>query len=295
MAERTPNSTGELITFGNACGFHLDGFVFGDDSLATCVVHVHGSLGNFYQNQFLRLMGRRYAEAGMRLLSFNLSSHDGLGEGCRHDDDFEYCGGSVVEFDRCLDDIEGAVAFAAEFSDRIILQGQSMGCDRVLHYLLSRGGGHDCILLGPCDSYRLQEMWIGPEKVEEQIERLKRDAKATAELDWLPSREYGIRCGGEDYVIPITRRALLSIMEGPVFRLLRLDKPMDFQLEQRAIVFLGGEDPFQTAGSEAMFSHLEERISRLTRCFVSRGGHSLEGCEEAVAAAIVEWVKPRNG
>lgn len=291
MMDMYEGAPGYLVTFSTPRGFHLDGILFGDASSSTTVVHVHGSLGNWYQNRFLRVMSKVYGEAGIRLLSFNLSSHDGLAEGYRHEDHFEYCGGSVVEFDSCLDDIEGAVTFAEGVCDRIILQGHSMGCDRVLHYLLNRGEGHDCILLGPCDSYLLQAKWIGPEKVEEQIERLKRDAPATAELDWLPSREYGIRSGDEDYIIPITRRALLSIMEGPVFRLMRLDKPMDFRLEQRTFVYLGGEDPFQTAESEARFVHLEERVSRLTRCFVSHGGHSLEGCEDVVANEIIEWAK----
>ena len=291
MTALNERTAGYLVTFNSATGFQLDGILFGDDSSSTCIVHVHGSLGNFYQNRFLRVMGSKYAEAGIRLLSFNLSAHDGLAEGYRHEDDFEYSGGSVVEFDRCLDDIEGAVTFAEDCCDRIILQGHSMGCDRVLHYLLTRGKGNDCVLLGPCDSYRLQEKWLGSERVEDQIKRLKQDASETGEFDWLPSREYGIRSGDEDYFIPITRRALLSIMEGPVFRLMRLDKPMDFQLEQRAFVYLGGEDPFQTADSEAMFRHLEGRVSRLTRCFVSHGGHSLEGCEEIVANEIIKWTR----
>ena len=292
MTAINERTAGYLVTFNSATGFQLDGILFGDDSFSTCIIHVHGSLGNFYQNRFLRVMGSKYAEAGIRLLSFNLSSHDGLAEGYRHEDDFEYSGGSIVDFDRCLEDIEGAIAFAGEYCDRIILQGHSMGCDRVLHYLLSRSAGHDCILLGPCDSYRLQEKWIGPEKVEDQIERLKRAAPGTGELDWLPSKEYGIRSGDEDYIIPITRRALLSIMEGPVFRLMRLDKPMDFHLEQRVFVYLGGKDPFQTADSEGMFRHLEGRVSQLRRCFVSNGGHSLEGCEEVVATEVIEWAKP---
>lgn len=290
MRGRTHNAFGELITFENARGFHLDGILYGCDSCRTVVVHVHGSLGNFYQNRFIRIMGLRYAEAGIRLLSFNLSSHDGLAEGYRDEDGFEYSGGSVVDFDRCLDDIESAVVFAEELCDRIILQGHSMGCDRVLHYLLSRGGGYDCVLLGPCDSYQLQSKWIAPETVEHQIERLKRAMPLDGQFDWLPADEYGIRSGDEDYVIPIARSALLSIMEGPVFRLMRLDEPMDFRLEQNALVYIGGSDPLQTTNSDTMFRHLEERIPAAGRCFVQNGGHSLEGCEELVTEAIIRWV-----
>ena len=160
-------AAGYLVTFKTPTGFELDGIVFGDERCSCTIVHVHGSLGNFYQNRFIRVMGQSYPRSGIRLLSFNLSAHDGLAEGYRDADSFEYAGGSVVDFQRCTDDIDGAVAFARRLGGEVVLQGHSMGCDRVLHYLLTRGGGYDFVLLGPCDSYRLQEKWIGSESVEE--------------------------------------------------------------------------------------------------------------------------------
>ena len=160
-------AAGYLVTFKTPTGFELDGIVFGDERCSCTIVHVHGSLGNFYQNRFIRVMGQSYPRSGIRLLSFNLSAHDGLAEGYRDADSFEYAGGSVVDFQRCTDDIDGAVAFARRLGGEVVLQGHSMGCDRVLHYLLTRGGGYDFVLLGPCDSYRLQEKWIGSEGVEE--------------------------------------------------------------------------------------------------------------------------------
>ncbi len=295
MSGKSEAVLGELITFQNPRGFHNDGIVFGDDTCDTTIVHVHGSLGNFYQNKFLRLMGKRYKGMGIRLLSFNLSAHDGLAEGYFKADDFEYTGGSITEFGTCLDDIEGAVAFAKSFGNRLILQGHSMGCDRVLHYLLERGGSHDFILLSPCDSYQLQAKWIAPETVEQQIERLRREAVSDARnYDWLPFKEYGIRCKDEEYVIPITRRSLLSVMEGPVFRLMRLDRPVRFRLEQRALVYLGGKDSLQTATSEEMFQYLEERIQSIARIFIPCGYHSLEDCEEEVIEKIIEWVQEQR-
>jgi len=283
-----------LVKVRTPSGTELDGMLFGNEHFSQTVVHVHGSLGNFYQNRFISVMGRHYAESGIRLLSFNLSAHDGVAEGYRHTEEFEYTGGSLVDFRRCTDDIEGAVTFAESLGGEVTLQGHSMGCDRILDYVVNGHARHDCILLGPCDSYRLQEKWIAPETVEQQVERLKRESVSTAELDWLPAREYGIRSGDEDYVIPITRKALLSIMEGPVFRLLRLDSPTRFRLERRAFVYLGGKDPLQTADHESMFKHLEERVAEVTRFFVAKGGHSLERCEEVVAERIVAWLSARG-
>lgn len=291
MNVRIDVESGRLVTFPSESGFHLNGMLYDRGSSGVVVIHVHGSLGNFYQNAYIGVMGATYASAGIRFLSFNLSSHDGVAEGSRNVDDFEYSGGSIVAFDRCIEDICGAIAFARRFGDVIVLQGHSLGCDRVLLYCLEREAPCSVILLGPCDSYALQTTWIAPESVEEQIVRLRSEFTGHCELDWLPAQEYGIRSGDEEYYIPVTRAALLSIMEGPVFRLLRIDQPSSFQLTQRAFVYLGGNDPFQTSNCDVMFRHLESRLGSVTRCFVPHGGHSLEGCETTVAEQIVDWIE----
>ncbi|MDP3296004.1 MAG: hypothetical protein Q8N09_00150 [Thermodesulfovibrionia bacterium] len=280
---------GELITFNNTQGLDLDGILYQNDTNKTTIIHIHGSLGNFYQNQFLRLMAKHYLNVGINLLSFNLGCHDGVGEGYLYENDFKYIGGSITDFSTCIFDIEGAINFTSQFSERIILQGHSLGCDRILHFLISQKKNYDFILLAPCDSYQLQANWIAPETVEAQIERLKAEAKSEDIFDWLPSREYGIRGNGENYVIPITRKALLSIIQGPPYRLIRIGNPSKFSLKQRALIYIGGKDALQTEPSEVMFKYLEERIHDVTRVYVPQGAHSLEGCEYEVIEKIIKW------
>ncbi len=278
---------GELVTFQNEDGFHLDGILYRNDHNRATIVHVHGSLGNFYQNNFLRLMASIYGKAGINLLAFNLASHDGVGEGYRYEKDFEYVGGSLTDFSRCVQDIKGAISFASGFSEKIVLQGHSLGCDRVLHYLITSGAKNDFVLISPCDSYQLQANWIAPETVEEQVTRIR---SSTGELfDWLPIREYGIRQGNEFYNIPVARKAFLSIAEGPPFKLIRISSPADYHLDNKAFVYIGGKDDLQTWSSETMFKYFEERVRHVTRFDVSNGKHSLENCETEVAEAIVQW------
>lgn len=282
---------GELVTFKNGNGLDIDGILYRDDSLGTTVLHVHGSFGNFYQNQFVRLMAKMYRGAGLNLLSVNMASHDGLAEGYRHNNEFEYVGGAVVDFSECLADIEGAVKFAMQFSDRIILQGHSLGCDRVLHFLINRKAHYDFILLAPCDSYQLQANWIAPETVEQQIQRLKSESPRDPQFDWLPAREYGIK-GGEDwtYPIPITRKAFLSIAEGPPYRLMKIKEPARFHLDQRALIYIGGKDALQVWPCDIMFKYLRERIRYVQEVYEPRGDHMLAGCEEYVIHKIIQWV-----
>ena len=185
------HARGELITFNNSRGLPLDGMLYQSERTSgVTIVHVHGSMGNFYHNQFLRLMAKKYLEAGISFFPFNLSSHDCVTEGFRYDYSFEYTGGAIVDFGTCVDDIKAALAIARTFGETVILQGHSLGCDRIVQYIISEDSDCDFILLGPSDSYKLQSIWIAPETVEDQIARLRTEVRSANEWDWLPRREY---------------------------------------------------------------------------------------------------------
>jgi hypothetical protein len=286
---------GELVTFKNAKAFHHDGILYSNPSYSTTIVHVHGSFGNFYQNEFLRVMAKAYLSAGMNFLTFNLEGHDALAEGYRNEWDFEYAGGAVTEFEECVVDIQAAIDFVRPFSQRIVLQGHSMGCDRVLYFLLVSKAKHDLILISPCDSYQLHVNWIAPETIDQQIERLKAEAVCDVGLDWLPAREYGLKQGEWTYPIYITRRSLLSVLEGPAFQLVRIHQPANFRIDQKAFVYIGGDDELQTSPRDVMFRYFEDRVQHLTRASLCPDGdHSLWGCEQQVSEEIVNWIHSDN-
>jgi hypothetical protein len=140
----------------------------------------------------------------------------------------------------------------------------------------------------------LQANWILPETVEAQIERLQKEQGNPGEVfDWLPSREYGIRQGEWIYNIPITRRALLSIMEGPPFKLMNVAHPAKFYLDLEAAVYIGGQDPLQVIDSNLMYEYLESRIRGLKRIYYGQGDHDLRGCEAEATEAIADWAYGR--
>jgi hypothetical protein len=72
---------GELVTFKNSKKFHHDGILFYSGEHRPAIVHVHGSYGNFYQNEFIRTMAEVYLAANINFLSFNLAAHDAVAEG----------------------------------------------------------------------------------------------------------------------------------------------------------------------------------------------------------------------
>src|ERR1039457_7651208 len=102
---------GELVTFVNRRGLGISGILYGQRRGATTVIHVHGSFGNFYANNFVPLMARTYAQAGINFLSINTSGHDGIAEGDRKGE-LEYVGGGRSSFNECVPDIHAAVTFA---------------------------------------------------------------------------------------------------------------------------------------------------------------------------------------
>lgn len=290
------NVLGEIVTIRNSRGIYLDGILYRNPANQVTVIHVHGSFGNFYQNFFLRLMAKKYLEAGFNFFSFNLSAHDGIAEAYRYTgdgekDDFEYIGFSVVDFRTCLDDIEGAIEFVKPFSKKIILQGHSFGCDRIVYYMLEKKTEYNCILLGPADSYNLQKKFRYPETVEEQIERLKKRPDTPNEYDWLSLKEYGVaQPPYEVYTIPMTKNSLLSIMEGPPYVLFNIEFPMNYKINANALVYLAGEDGYLTWPSQQMFNYLEEKFHELTRLYYPYSDHYLKNVEEDVIDKIINWL-----
>ena len=281
---------GKLVSFETTRGLILDGMLCEAQGASGTVVHVHGSYGNFYQNPFVRILASVYTECGLNFLSFNLAAHDGIAEGYGRDEEFAYVGGAVVAFDTCVDDIAGAVRFAEATCERVVLQGHSLGCDRVLQYMLSTGDVREFVLLCPCDSYELHNQWLQMETVEQQRLRLGKSGRDGDGIKLVAGREYGLRRDDWTYEIPITRRALLSIVDGAPARLIRPGGSKAYYLDAACAVYLGGEDPLLTVDMEVMFRYFEERVRAVRRVYVKNGDHLLSKCAENVGRAVADWL-----
>jgi len=281
---------GELIEFADTDNFLHNGILYKTTGSKKTIIHIHGSYGNFYQNFFIREMAKSYTNAGYNFISFNLRCHDGFGEGYKTDDSFEYLGGAISDWNSCLSDIQGAINYASSFSsEKIILQGHSMGCERVVHYLSKSNNNYDFILLAPTDSYKLHLNWLEKSKLnyEKQIERLlKLD---DSDFKWLPLNEYGITNSKETYELPITKKALLSIIRGDSFKF-NISNPYDFRLQNRCFIYIGGQDDLQTSSAETMFNYLAERIDNVEKLFVQEGDHMMKGVEQNIISKIIVWL-----
>ena len=297
--KREGTDRGRLVKIGAADGHQLDGILYeAEESIAT-VLHVHGSLGNFYQQPFIPVFAQVLTREGINLLSCNMRSHDGIAEGYDGEGEMKYVGGSLARFETCVEDIKAAVSWSRRLGRKVYLQGHSLGCDRVLHYLEVTGEGLSPILLSPCDSYQLQKEWLGVDKFNQQQAELRErmEGRATEEGNaWslTPRETYGLRGGeGWTYEIPVTEEVLESILLGPVGRLLAIEKGCTVVGSADALAYLGQADPIRGASMESMKTHLKVLLPKVT-LIEGPGGHNLEACEEETAERVAEWIKERQ-
>ena len=285
-----PAAHGKLLSVVNGAGLLLDGIVFSPPDARLAIVHVHGSLGNFYQQPFIRVFANRLARHGVAVLSFNLTAHDGVSEGYTPDREMRYVGGSLSKFETCLDDLDALLYFAGSICPRVVLQGHSLGCDRVLFYTQRRATRIPLILLSPCDSRRLQEIWLDGKPILEQAERLSSGSGDDEQVSLVPASEYGMNGpDGWTYSIPISRAALLSIITGPPFQILRVDSSSQPVSSAPAFVYMGTGDAIRGAPLNKMTAHVRGLVPSARVFTVEHGDHSLDGCEETVADAISVW------
>ena len=179
--------------------------------------------------------------------------------------------------------------------DRLILQGYSLGCDRVVFYQLQTKKYYPTILISPCDSYALHTNFLKKRglTVEQHIKIIRKYKSNKFEI--LPLNEYGVHNKGEDYYVPTTKDTLLSIMTGAPFKLFRLDKPLKYFLPTDCFVCIGENDTLQTVLYDNMFFHLENRFKSIYKLSIELADHEIEPHVEVLILNLVNWIKQYIG
>lgn len=273
------------ISFSSNDGYIYNGLLFEAEQSKTTVIHVHGSCGNARSFHSINDLAQTYQHNGINLLAFDLKGHDCIAEGNWNTGKFEYIGGSIVNFNECINDIRSAISFCNNFSERIILQGHSMGCERVLTYQIETKNFYDTILISPCNAYELQSRFIYPESVLEQINRIKRMDK-----NILLENEYGIKNKNENYLIPIYKDAYLSIANGHAFKLFNVNNPEQFFIPKNCLCCIGCKDNLQTNSPEEMFNLIRSNFISFTSS-IFNCNHEFNNCGLELGEKIVSWIK----
>lgn len=175
----------------------------------TCIIHIHGSYGNFYENFFLSEMSEVYTKKGFTFISAGTRGRDYYADfKIRKGENYDSIriGGIREIFQHCEQDIQAWIDYAiSQGSSRILLQGHSLGAMKVVFYLKHHPESiAGLILISPPDNFGLQQTQYG--------NRFQNDLLEAKQL--VLSNEYALMPDGA-YYDPITAKSFLSLLAYP--------------------------------------------------------------------------------
>ncbi len=159
---------GELVRISTKDNLELPGILFEPKAKTkTAIVHVHGLVGNFYENKLIESVAKSSVNNGIAFLSFNNRGAGIVTEFIRrksHGLEYVKIGGSVERFGDCVIDIRASIDFLSKKGySKIFLQGHSSGCQKITYYEYKtrdkRAKG--LILLAPVDDVGYVKRLLG--------------------------------------------------------------------------------------------------------------------------------------
>ena len=142
----------DLVRFKAADDVELQGWLSIEDSdIAT--LHIHGRSGNGYENYFLDNLREMYSQNKISFFSIDTRGR-GIVTDFRLKDGWKHAGSCFEIFDESTHDIQGAIDYLKTCGKKkFILQGHSLGCTKIIHYLLSQTPDDviSVVLLAPTD------------------------------------------------------------------------------------------------------------------------------------------------
>ena len=152
----------EYVEFLATDGVQLQGLWYSPaERPSTCVLHLHGLAGNFYENGFIHYLGRELVKKRVAFLTFNNRGHDYISDLRRvkaTGDEWIRGGAAYESFVDCQHDVAGAANYARQRGvNAVVLQGHSSGANKAVFTLprLPDVNWIGLVLLSPCDDIGL--------------------------------------------------------------------------------------------------------------------------------------------
>lgn len=142
----------DFVRFKASDDVELQGWL-NNEASDIAVVHIHGMSGNGYENYFLDNLRAMYSKHDVSLFTID-SRGRGIVSDFRQGDGWKHAGSCFEIFEESAHDIRGAISYLKSLGKtRFILQGHSLGCTKVVNFLLSEDvdGVEKVILLAPTD------------------------------------------------------------------------------------------------------------------------------------------------
>jgi alpha-beta hydrolase superfamily lysophospholipase len=142
----------DFIRFEATDKVELQGWLNNEPS-DLAVVHIHGMSGNGYENYLLDSLRELYANNNISFFTIDTRGR-GIISDFRQGEGWKHAGSCFEVFEESACDIQGAIDYLKSIGKtRFILQGHSLGCTKIVNYLLNNdtSGVEKNILLAPTD------------------------------------------------------------------------------------------------------------------------------------------------
>lgn len=176
----------ELVT---PKGVKLNGIWYGSNIPKRVVIFIHGLGGSLFSRTELIA---ELATRGTGVLVFNNRGSSKVSKTSTVSGKSLRSGSAHEVFEECVDDIEGALAFAKQFQVPVHLAGHSTGCQKSIYWAAKKGKGVEgIILLAPISDYAATVMIDGKKKIDSAMKYAQKRIQAGRPHDLLPESVWG--------------------------------------------------------------------------------------------------------
>ncbi len=270
-------------------GYLLNGLWFGSEKPKTVYIWIHG-LGSsvFSKHGIMELL----AVKGAAVLAFNNRGHDKLSavyyERGKKSGRILAGGGAEI-FEECVDDIDGALAFArASGAKHIFLIGHSTGCQKSVYWASKRKSGVDgIVLLAPVSDYAGAAHKHGEKRIAAIASQARAMIKKGQGREIIPFSTWSEEPDTwERFVSLYTKDSAEEIFSYAHDRVPKILRSVRIPL----LALLAEDDEFADRPASELEQWFLEHIYEGETAVIPGVKHSFKGAEKNIAHTIQNWI-----
>ena len=273
-------------------GLELHSLLFEPERKTTnALIHIHGWVGNFYENQFIDHIAKKAVSEGFAFLTFNNRGAGIINDFIKRKGrkiSYIRIGGSLEEFKDCVVDIKAVIDFLSKRGyKRIILQGHSLGCQKITFYQYKTKDKRvkSLVLLAPVDDTGFVKRDLG-KKYKKALDITKDMVKKGKGNDPVPGwmAFYPLLNASMFLNVADTKSASGRLFDysGNLKEIKSINCPK--------LVVFGSKDEYQDDPSEKL-KILKREVKNCDTKLIKNSGHGFVGFEERLSKIISSWLK----
>lgn len=242
------------------------------------IIHTHGYGGDGLSNGFLQKFREICPSAGYDFVSYDGRASHYLKEQYT-ESGVKYTGSAIIDYEKALIDLEAVWDHYRPKYETVILQGHSFGSNVVRALRVKRNEDCISIFISPADSRFLFNEWQKRKNIRPYIPR------SDSQKGIIRHDLFGMSVGGYSYEIPISYKALSSLLKSSVF-LAWSERPL--RLHGSAIFLFGSSDDISMCGNTGDRNWIQSSVDQAKVIDILGAGHLFEGHEQQLATQITD-------